>query len=95
VQDEWTNLHYAAIGGDADQVRRLIDAKADLGAKTTVCWAIGVGAERRLPPVGGTVLVCVFCLIRPSRANRPAHICRYGAAAPADAIMREGRRRAW
>ncbi len=37
LQDGWTNLHYAALGGDADQVLALIAAKADVQAKEKVC----------------------------------------------------------
>ena len=37
MQDGWTNLHYAAAGGNADQVCSLIAASADIEAKNQVC----------------------------------------------------------
>jgi hypothetical protein len=36
LQDGWTNLHYAAAGGNVDQVSRLIFAKAAVEAQNKV-----------------------------------------------------------
>jgi hypothetical protein len=52
-QGGWTNLHYAAAGGDAEQVRALIAAQADVEAKAQVyvymcvCMCVCVCARAR------------------------------------------------